>query len=67
MTPREAPGGGAHRGAGRGAGTAEVPGQDRTISTLTPRDLAVVLGPKADAAWHLHQQTASSDIRAFGA
>ncbi|WP_084960283.1 type I polyketide synthase [Thermoactinospora rubra] len=36
---------------------------DGVVSALTPDRLDTVLGPKADAAWHLHELT--SDLTAF--
>jgi acyl transferase domain-containing protein/acyl carrier protein len=38
---------------------------DGTVTELTPERLDVVLGPKADAAWLLHELTADQDITAF--
>ncbi|MQY14084.1 3-ketoacyl-CoA thiolase [Streptomyces sp. RB5] len=35
------------------------------IGALTPERMAGVLAPKADAAWHLHELTASCDLTAF--
>ncbi|WP_433550579.1 SDR family NAD(P)-dependent oxidoreductase [Micromonospora zamorensis] len=39
--------------------------EDATIERLTPESLAAVLRPKADAAWHLHEQTRDHDLTAF--
>ncbi|WP_344570451.1 SDR family NAD(P)-dependent oxidoreductase [Streptomyces axinellae] len=38
---------------------------DATLPSLTPERLATVMGPKADAAWHLHELTAEADLAAF--
>ncbi|MBJ8338089.1 SDR family NAD(P)-dependent oxidoreductase [Antrihabitans sp. YC3-6] len=38
---------------------------DGLIETLTPEQLARVLRPKVDAAWHLHELTADMDLAAF--
>ncbi len=38
---------------------------DGVVGALTPERLATVLGPKADAAWHLHELTAGQDLDAF--
>ncbi|MCP2341051.1 type I polyketide synthase [Actinomadura rupiterrae] len=38
---------------------------DGTVENLTSERLAKVLGPKADAAWHLHELTADHDLAAF--
>ncbi|GHB07961.1 polyketide synthase [Streptomyces termitum] len=38
---------------------------DATLGSLTPGQLADVLRPKADAAWHLHEQTRDLDLAAF--
>jgi acyl carrier protein len=38
---------------------------DGVLSTMTPERLDAVLGPKADAAWHLHELTRDRDLRAF--
>ncbi|MFE4977828.1 SDR family NAD(P)-dependent oxidoreductase, partial [Kitasatospora sp. NPDC056651] len=38
---------------------------DGTFDSLTPERLATVLRAKADAAWHLHELTRDSDLRAF--
>ncbi|WP_371409293.1 SDR family NAD(P)-dependent oxidoreductase [Micromonospora zamorensis] len=39
--------------------------EDATIERLTPESLAAALRPKADAAWHLHEQTRDHDLSAF--
>ncbi|MDT0343448.1 type I polyketide synthase [Streptomyces litchfieldiae] len=38
---------------------------DGVIPSLTPEQLARVLRPKADAAWHLHELTRELDLTAF--
>jgi polyketide synthase 12 len=38
---------------------------DGVLSTMTPERLDAVLGPKADAAWHLHELTADRPPAAF--
>jgi acyl transferase domain-containing protein/acyl carrier protein len=38
---------------------------DGVIGSLTPDRLDMVLAPKADAAWHLHELTRGSDLAAF--
>ncbi|MET8054113.1 SDR family NAD(P)-dependent oxidoreductase, partial [Streptosporangium sp. NPDC005286] len=38
---------------------------DGTISSLTPQSLDMVLRPKVDAAWHLHELTQGLDLAAF--
>ncbi|UED87862.1 type I polyketide synthase [Streptomyces profundus] len=38
---------------------------DGVIAALTPERLDLVLRPKVDAAWHLHQLTSESDLTAF--
>ncbi|NUT12027.1 MAG: SDR family NAD(P)-dependent oxidoreductase, partial [Nonomuraea sp.] len=38
---------------------------DGVIGSLTPERFDGVLGPKADAAWHLHELTAHLDLTAF--
>ncbi|PKV77063.1 type I polyketide synthase [Streptomyces sp. TLI_146] len=38
---------------------------DATFGALTPDSLDLVLRPKADAAWHLHEATAHLDLKAF--
>jgi polyketide synthase 12 len=38
---------------------------DATIGSLTPARLDAVMRPKADAAWHLHQLTATADLDTF--
>nr|WP_268240701.1 type I polyketide synthase [Streptomyces camponoticapitis] len=38
---------------------------DGVMSSLTPGHLDRVFGPKADAAWHLHELTAGQDLSAF--
>uniref|UniRef100_UPI000A9D0623 type I polyketide synthase n=1 Tax=Nocardia inohanensis TaxID=209246 RepID=UPI000A9D0623 len=38
---------------------------DGVIGSLTPRHLAAVLAPKADAAWHLHQAGLGHTVTAF--
>ncbi|MBJ6641055.1 SDR family NAD(P)-dependent oxidoreductase [Streptomyces sp. DHE7-1] len=38
---------------------------DGVVAALTPRRMDAVLRPKADAAWHLHQQTRGLDLDMF--
>ncbi|WP_374209231.1 type I polyketide synthase [Kitasatospora sp. A2-31] len=38
---------------------------DGVITALTPDRVAAVLRPKVDAAWHLHELTRGSELRAF--
>ncbi len=38
---------------------------DGVLASLTPDRFATVLGPKADAAWHLHELTAGQDLVLF--
>ncbi|MDO3647386.1 type I polyketide synthase [Nocardia mangyaensis] len=38
---------------------------DAMIGSLTPERLDTVLGPKSDAAWHLHELTADQPLSAF--
>ncbi|XIJ58078.1 type I polyketide synthase [Kitasatospora hibisci] len=38
---------------------------DAVIASLTPGQVATVLRPKADAAWHLHELTRDADLGAF--
>ncbi|MEV0533514.1 SDR family NAD(P)-dependent oxidoreductase, partial [Kitasatospora sp. NPDC050463] len=38
---------------------------DAVIASLTPAQLAAVLRPKVDAAWHLHELTLDADLGAF--
>ncbi|WP_405504594.1 SDR family NAD(P)-dependent oxidoreductase [Streptomyces purpurascens] len=38
---------------------------DGVLDSLTPERMAAVLGPKADAAWHLHELTRDMDLSAF--
>jgi acyl transferase domain-containing protein/acyl carrier protein len=38
---------------------------DAALTGLTAGDLDLVLGPKADAAWNLHELTAGHPVRAF--
>ncbi|WP_449344028.1 SDR family NAD(P)-dependent oxidoreductase [Streptomyces pactum] len=38
---------------------------DAVIGSLTPERLARVMRPKADAAWHLHELTAGTELSAF--
>ncbi|MFI6007134.1 SDR family NAD(P)-dependent oxidoreductase, partial [Streptomyces sp. NPDC051366] len=38
---------------------------DSTLENLTPDDVARVLRPKVDAAWHLHELTADARLSAF--
>jgi NADPH:quinone reductase-like Zn-dependent oxidoreductase/acyl carrier protein len=38
---------------------------DGVIESLTPDRIGVVMQPKADAAWHLHELTRSLDLREF--
>ncbi|MEA5360356.1 SDR family NAD(P)-dependent oxidoreductase [Amycolatopsis sp., V23-08] len=38
---------------------------DAVVTSLTEDQLAKVLRPKADAAWHLHELTAGTDLDAF--
>jgi NAD(P)-dependent dehydrogenase (short-subunit alcohol dehydrogenase family)/acyl carrier protein len=38
---------------------------DGVTESLTPARVEAVLRPKADAAWHLHELTASLDLQAF--
>ncbi|MET9857549.1 type I polyketide synthase, partial [Streptomyces sp. NPDC006450] len=39
--------------------------EDGVIANLTPEQVDRVFAPKADAAWHLHEQTAGLDLDAF--
>ncbi|MEY9862674.1 acyl transferase domain-containing protein/acyl carrier protein [Catenulispora sp. GAS73] len=39
--------------------------RDATIEGLTPEHFATVFGPKADAAWHLHEATAGHPLAMF--
>lgn len=39
--------------------------QDGTVSALTPESVDTVMRPKADAALHLHELTADTDVEAF--
>ncbi|MFF1910001.1 type I polyketide synthase, partial [Kitasatospora sp. NPDC058218] len=38
---------------------------DGVLTALTPDRVAAVMRPKADAAWHLHELTRGSELRAF--
>jgi len=38
---------------------------DGLVGALTPKRLDLVMGPKADAAWALHEETAGADLAAF--
>ncbi|WP_069162230.1 type I polyketide synthase [Nocardia altamirensis] len=38
---------------------------DAVIDSMTPEQLETVLRPKVDAAWHLHEATAESDLSMF--
>ncbi|MFD7454163.1 SDR family NAD(P)-dependent oxidoreductase [Kitasatospora sp. NPDC059827] len=38
---------------------------DGVLTALTPDRVSAVLRPKVDAAWHLHELTRDSDLRAF--
>ncbi|GFJ85363.1 KR domain-containing protein [Phytohabitans houttuyneae] len=38
---------------------------DGVVSSLDPGRLSIVLRPKADAAWHLHELTRGSDLAGF--
>ncbi|MFH8371038.1 SDR family NAD(P)-dependent oxidoreductase [Streptomyces sp. NPDC018031] len=38
---------------------------DGVIESMTPVQLARVMGPKVDAAWHLHELTADMELSAF--
>ena len=38
---------------------------DGVFTAMTPEQVETVLGPKADAAWHLHELTAGMDLRLF--
>ncbi|MFJ9950224.1 SDR family NAD(P)-dependent oxidoreductase [Kitasatospora sp. NPDC091207] len=38
---------------------------DGVLTALTPDRVAAVMRPKTDAAWHLHELTRGSDLRAF--
>ncbi|MFI9155923.1 SDR family NAD(P)-dependent oxidoreductase, partial [Streptomyces sp. NPDC053367] len=38
---------------------------DGVIESLTPEHIGRVMRPKVDAAWHLHELTADSDLSAF--
>ena len=38
---------------------------DATLTSLTPKQLATVMRPKADAAWNLHELTAGTGLSAF--
>ncbi|NNH73588.1 type I polyketide synthase [Nocardia uniformis] len=38
---------------------------DATIDSLTQEQIDTVLAPKVDAAWHLHEATAASNLAAF--
>ncbi|MFG1794534.1 type I polyketide synthase [Nocardia sp. NPDC049149] len=38
---------------------------DAVIDSMTPEHLETVLRPKVDAAWHLHELTAESDLSMF--
>src|SRR5215469_14459322 len=53
--------GGRLRGVVHAAGVVD----DGVIGSLSPARLDAVMGPKADAAWHLHELTADLDLDAF--
>ncbi|MFC6094831.1 type I polyketide synthase [Saccharothrix lopnurensis] len=38
---------------------------DGVLGSLTPKRLSAVFGPKADAAWHLHELTRDAGLSAF--
>ncbi|KJS50997.1 hypothetical protein VM98_39565, partial [Streptomyces rubellomurinus subsp. indigoferus] len=38
---------------------------DGTVESLSPEQVARVLRPKLEAAWHLHELTAGTDLSAF--
>ncbi|WP_432040684.1 SDR family NAD(P)-dependent oxidoreductase, partial [Streptomyces cucumeris] len=38
---------------------------DGVVESMTPDQLARVMGPKVDAAWHLHELTAGTELSAF--
>ncbi|MGA5817704.1 SDR family NAD(P)-dependent oxidoreductase [Kitasatospora sp. NPDC094028] len=38
---------------------------DGTVESLAPEQVERVLRPKVEAAWHLHELTASADLKAF--
>ncbi len=38
---------------------------DATIDSLTPQQIDAVLAPKVDAAWNLHEATATANLAAF--
>ncbi|GAA3464784.1 acyl transferase domain-containing protein/short-subunit dehydrogenase/acyl carrier protein [Saccharothrix longispora] len=38
---------------------------DGVLGSLTPKRLSAVFGPKADAAWHLHELTRGAGLSAF--
>ncbi|MEV0696067.1 SDR family NAD(P)-dependent oxidoreductase, partial [Streptomyces sp. NPDC050388] len=56
-----APGGPGLAGVVHAAGVVE----DGVLESLTADDIATVLRPKADAAWHLHRLTADLDLALF--